>query len=159
MYVENGRFVLSPSDLVGFLHCPHLTELTLATTHGYLPKSTNEDPDLEVVQRRGLEHERLYLQRLEVEGHEVAQIDTETTFDFQVEATLERIHSGPQVIYQAAFLNAVGDGPAWRGHADFLQRVERSSQLGDFSYEPEDTKGTAQSLVVWVTCPPVWLPK
>lgn len=43
--------------------------------------------------------------------------------------------AGAPVIYQATFY--VG---AWRGHADFLERVERPSAAFDWSYEPVDTK-------------------
>ena len=140
MHFDRDRLVLSPSDLVGFLYCGHLTELSLATVRGVLTKPTADDPDLDVVQRRGLEHEARYLFRIEADGREVAQIDTTTTLAEQVEETLDRLRSGPQVIYQAAFLDLSGDGPAWRGYADFLRRVERPSDLGEFSFEPEDTK-------------------
>src|SRR4029077_17982103 len=42
---------------------------------------------------------------------------------------------GVDVIYQASFF----DG-RWRGHADFLRRVESSRALGGWSYEVHDTK-------------------
>ncbi len=45
------------------------------------------------------------------------------------------MRAGAEVIYQATFLR---DG--LRGHADFLFRVERPSELGDYSYEVADTK-------------------
>ncbi len=46
-----------------------------------------------------------------------------------------RCASGVDVIYQATFF----DG-RWRGHADFLRRVETASELGPWSYEAHDTK-------------------
>ena len=140
MYLDDGRLVLSPSDFVGFLYCGHLTELSLATVRGSLAKPPDDDPDLQVVQRRGLEHEGRYLTRLEGERKVVVQIDTTLTFAEQVQETLDRLCSGPPVIYQAAFLDLTAGGPYWRGHADFLRRVDRPSHLGNFSYEPEDTK-------------------
>ena len=45
------------------------------------------------------------------------------------------MRAGAEVIYQATFLR---DG--LRGHADFLFRVDRPSDLGDWSYEVADTK-------------------
>jgi predicted RecB family nuclease len=140
VYFDNGRLVLSPSDLVGYLYCPHLTELSLAVSRSLLAKPVRDDADLEVVQRRGLEHEARYLTQLEANSGDVAQVDTSSDLATQVEETLERLRSGPRIIYQAAFLDVGGSGPAWRGHADFLRRVDQQSALGDFSYEPEDTK-------------------
>ena len=51
------------------------------------------------------------------------------------EQTLEAMRKGVDVIYQATFF----DG-RWRGHADFLFRVETPSDLGDWSYEVADAK-------------------
>src|SRR5204862_3017816 len=45
------------------------------------------------------------------------------------------MRTGADVIYQAAFLQG-----EWRGFADFLERVERPSLLGGWSYEAADTK-------------------
>ena len=45
------------------------------------------------------------------------------------------MRAGRDVIFQATFF----DG-RWRGHADFLLRVDRPSDLGDWSYEVADTK-------------------
>jgi len=44
--------------------------------------------------------------------------------------------AGAEVIYQGVLF----DGVRWRGHSDFLRRVERPSALGPFSYEVADTK-------------------
>ena len=44
--------------------------------------------------------------------------------------------AGAEVIYQGVLF----DGVRWRGYSDFLQRVERPSALGEFSYEVADTK-------------------
>ena len=50
------------------------------------------------------------------------------------------MRAGVDVVYQAAFLDDEGTGPAWMGFADFLVKVDLPSDLGPFSYEPEDTK-------------------
>ena len=49
--------------------------------------------------------------------------------------TLAAMRAGADVVYQATFF----DG-RWRGHADFLRRVEEPSDLGPWSYEVWDTK-------------------
>jgi hypothetical protein len=41
------------------------------------------------------------------------------------------MRAGEAVIPQAALGHGV-----WRGYADFLERVERPSALGEFAYEP-----------------------
>ena len=58
-----------------------------------------------------------------------------STLEAAVAATEEAMRAGAEVIYQATFLR---DGQ--RGHADFLFRVDRPSELGAFSYEVGDTK-------------------
>ena len=47
-----------------------------------------------------------------------------------------RVRAGAEVIYQGVLF----DGVRRRGYSDFLHRVERSSELGSFSYEVADTK-------------------
>ena len=49
--------------------------------------------------------------------------------------TRQALLRGPAHIYQAAFKSG-----KWGGYADFLERVERPSKLGAFSYEVVDTK-------------------
>lgn len=140
MYFEDGRFVLSPSDLVGYLYCPHLTELSLAVARGELARPDTEDPELAVVQRRGLEHEASYLADLRAQGLVVQCVDESAPRQLRVEQTVAALAAGAEVIYQAAFFDADGAGPAWVGYADLLTLVEIPSRLGSYSYEPEDTK-------------------
>jgi uncharacterized protein len=45
------------------------------------------------------------------------------------------MRAGTEVIYQATFSRE-----GWRGRADFLIRVDEPSDIGDWSYEPWDTK-------------------
>src|SRR5712692_8179892 len=60
---------------------------------------------------------------------------TRAALDDAQERTLEAMRKGVDVIYQATFF----DG-RWRGHADFLFRVDAPSDLGDWSYEVADAK-------------------
>ena len=141
MYLDDaGRIILSPSDLVGYLACEHLTELSLAVASGALPTPAVEDPEIEVVQRRGLEHEATYLAELRDAGLEVLEV-VEKPLQVAVDRTVEVLRAGTPVVYQAAFFHPGKEGrPAWRGHADFVRHVEIESDFGSFSYEPEDTK-------------------
>lgn len=140
MYLEGDRLVLSPTDLVGFLYCDHLTELSLLVARHQLGKPSADDAEMAVVQTRGIEHEKHYLDRLRSDGLEVIEIPTPVDVDEQVELTDKALVAGPDVIYQAAFVDRTGNGPIWRGHADFLSKVPVPSKLGNYSYEPEDTK-------------------
>src|SRR5438093_192026 len=74
MQLLEGGLVLSPSDLVGFVLCRHLTGLELAAARGERPRPEREDPEIDVLRRRGLDHERRFLERLEGEGRTVVRI-------------------------------------------------------------------------------------
>jgi uncharacterized protein len=139
MYADGDQLVLSPSDLVGFLQCGHLTELSLDVVRGARPRPVEGTQEASTVQRRGIEHERAYLGRLRSEGLEVADIPDHEGLEARDALTRAALAAGPDVIYQATFVED-GPGPTWRGHADFLTKVAEPSSLGSFSYEPEDTK-------------------
>ncbi|MEO8229081.1 MAG: TM0106 family RecB-like putative nuclease [Chloroflexota bacterium] len=138
----DGTIVVSASDLVGFLACDHLATLELGRIAGLWDKPFREDPELELMQERGFAHEAAYLARLRADGrsiHEIQTGDLKTPDQLRAaEAeTLAAMQAGREVIYQATFF----DGH-WRGHADFLLRVETPSDLGSWSYEIADTKLT-----------------
>src|SRR5262245_47565728 len=142
MQLIDGRPVFSATDLVGFLACDHLVALELAALNRLIERPIREDPELDLIQQRGLEHEQRYLASLEADGRRVTRIrsdaDAVTYSDrlrraaAETEAAMRR---GDEVIYQASFF----DG-RWLGFADFLVRVETPSHLGGWSYEIVDTK-------------------
>ena len=83
---------------------------------------------------------RPHLERLRLSGKRIVEIEKEglTTPErlrAAEAATLAAMRDGADVIFQATFF----DG-RWRGHADFLYRVERPSGLGGWSYDIADTK-------------------
>jgi len=139
MQLIDGTVVLSASDLTGFAACAHLTQLELAVTRGERTRPKRDDPLLGVLSRRGGEHEEQQLERLRAEGRTVVEItaDSSTADGLRrAEAdTLVAMRDGVDIVYQATFF----DG-RWRGHADFLLRVDRSSDLGAWSYEVADAK-------------------
>jgi predicted RecB family nuclease len=141
----NERLIVSPTDLVAFLDCGHLTALDLAAAAGECAAPTFDDPAVAVVRARGLEHERTHLAAFKARGGLVQIADPDFGME-RLEAlrmrereTAAAMREGIACIYQATFLDET-DAPAWRGHADFLTRVDAPSALGDFRYEPEDTK-------------------
>ena len=138
--LDDGTLALSPSDLTGFSACEHLTQLELSVARGERERAKKDDPMLDVLSRRGGEHETKHLDRLRAEGKQVVEIDlpgnTIAELEHAEAETLAAMQAGVDVIYQATFF----DG-RWRGHADFLLKVERPSpNLGAWSYEVADTK-------------------
>lgn len=134
--------MVSATDLVGYLSCPHYTTLSLAAlaTGGAKPAadgSSEETSDLDVLQRRGDEHEQKYLAQLHADGLTVVEVAACDTLAEQERHTVDAIASGADIIFQATFFDTTEPDAVWRGHADFLRRVD---DHGSFSYEPEDTK-------------------
>ena len=132
--------VLSPSDLTAFLGCAHRSTLDRLVVAGVLDKPERDDPELEVLRRRGDEHERKELARLVAEGLEVVEIECASGDPAELRRaeaeTVEAMRRGADVVFQATFF----DG-RWRGHADFLLKVdEPSPAFGTWSYEVADTK-------------------
>jgi predicted RecB family nuclease len=145
MQYIDGTPVYSASDLVGFLACDYLTALERAALDGLVKRPHYADPLLDVLQERGREHEKRYLDDLASDGRTVREIDADG-FDGDAgerlraaaRATVEAMAAGADVVYQATFF----DG-GWRGHADFLHRIDspdRPSRFGPFHYEVTDTK-------------------
>ncbi len=126
MQLIDGQAVYSATDLVGYLECEHLTALERAALAGLVERPHIDDPELDVLRRRGEEHEQRYLAVLRAEGRSVVEITRDGSIQDQgaqlraaAEETRQAMASGADVIYQATFF----DG-RWRGHADFLLRVE-----------------------------------
>ena len=142
----DGRLVLAASDVVGHLACPHLTQLNRAVAEGELTAPSREDPELELVARRGEEHERAQLDRFLAAGGQVVAIGGDSWSADGLRAmearTVEAMQAGADVIYQAGFF----DG-RWHGRADFLVKTRVPSGLGPWSYEVADAK-LARSLRV-----------
>ena len=122
---------MSASDLSGHLACAHLTELNLLALNGAMEFSTFTDPLLEILQERGLEFERNYLEKLKAEGKTII---AEGDF-LSAEKTIAAMREGVDVIYQANLRKGL-----WWGRADFLVKVDTPSELGNWSYRVIDAK-------------------
>ena len=139
MQQRDNAILFSPSDLNAFLECEHLTELELAVARHELERPTDENPQAELVKRKGEEHEAAYLATLLAEGREVVTIANEWDLGAAARATEEAMLPGVDVIYQACFVD--GD---WRGFADFVERQQ------DGGYEVVDTKLARHSKPTYV---------
>ena len=137
----DGRLVYSATDLVGFLECGHLAELERAAVMGRLARPVRPDPVLDRIAERGRQHEARFLAELRAEGIEVVEISPDESAPWGArmhrgrDETLAAMRAGADAIYQAVLL----DGRRL-GYADFLRRVDGTSDLGEWSYEVWDTK-------------------
>jgi predicted RecB family nuclease len=131
---DNG-LLYSATDLCRHLECPHLTTLACLDLETPLDKD-KPDEESELIMAKGLEHELRYLDYLKSQGKSIIDLsEPPGTYEQRLEATRQALKSEPEVIYQA-FLY---DQP-FLGYADFLVRVEKPSELGQYSYEVLDTK-------------------
>jgi predicted RecB family nuclease len=128
-------FLLSASDLIGHLNCRNLTELDIAVAKGTVEKPKVWNPFLDVLRERGLRHEQDYVEHLRSKGLEIEAIAGVGLASGAVAATAEAMKLGRSVIVQGAFLTDI-----WGGRTDVLLRVERPSDLGNWSYQVVDTK-------------------
>ncbi|MEX2222792.1 MAG: TM0106 family RecB-like putative nuclease [Candidatus Rokuibacteriota bacterium] len=137
MQHRDDQLLFSPSDLGNFLACEHLTQLdlTLALEHGRRP--SYENAYAELLRTKGEEHEQAFLETLRATGRRVVEVRLNTARDFAdgTRRTAEAMRAGADYVYQAVFF-----AHGWRGIADFLERVERPSALGAWSYHVLDTK-------------------
>ena len=74
MHIHSEHLRLSPSDVTAFLACEHLTTLSLAHARGELDRPDVENEQAELIFRKGLEHERAYLEHLRADGKTVLEI-------------------------------------------------------------------------------------
>jgi uncharacterized protein len=134
---DGGQLLCSPSDLGNFVACEHLTQLDLGIALGHHNRPGVENAYADLIARKGEEHEARFLDALDAAGHLVAQVGLREPRDFELgaRATAEAMRAGVEYVYQAVFVTH-----GWRGIADFLERVERPSALGSWSYEVLDTK-------------------
>ncbi len=135
MQKNNGEILYSASDIVNCIECEHLTTLDLINLETPLPK-TEDSEQAQLIQAKGFAHEADYLALLK--GRHPSLIDLSNTGGStkqKTAATLQAMRDGYEIIFQAT----LSDG-CLIGHADFLRKVARPSEFGDWSYEVLDTK-------------------
>ncbi len=134
MRLSGTAVELSASDLSQSLACRHLTALNLAVALGRRSPPSWRDPALGVLQQRGLDHERGYVDGLRAQKLTIIDL-SDNEADDAIANSIDAMRSGVDVVVQAALRNG-----RWFGKPDVLRRVERQSALGVWSYEVIDTK-------------------
>ena len=129
---------LAATDLANHLSCRYLTHLEKAAARGEARRPTWTDPAAEVLQQKGFEHERNYLEHLNAGGLEI--VGAGDGDGSASERVLELMREGVDGIAQAVL-----EAGRWIGRADMLLRVDRPSDLGSWSYEVVDTKLAAET--------------
>jgi uncharacterized protein len=132
MRVAGHSIILSPSDLSSFLSCRHRTALDLAVARGVLTMPSVDNPFAASLQRLGDTHEQRYVAALRAAGLTVVDLKDATS---RRERTLAALRAGADIIVQARL-----EGDDLGGYADILRKVDEPSDLGDWSYEVQDTK-------------------
>ena len=135
MQHQNDTFLPSATDLAAFLGCRHRAALEMQAATGSLERPRFDDPILELLFERGTAHEKAHVASLIDAGRDVLDLSHIFDHDQLVVATAEAMRAGRGVIVQGALRNGI-----WFGKPDLLQRVERPSDLGAWSYEVADTK-------------------
>jgi len=135
MKLRAGRLDLTATDVANFLGCRHRAGLEMAAASGALAKPVFDDPLLEALFRRGLEHERRYVESLAAGARKLIELGKVRDPERAASLTLEAMEAGADVIVQAALRHE-----RWQGRPDVLVRVAGASRFGAWSYEAEDTK-------------------
>ncbi len=136
MQLAAGRLILSATDLVGYLACDHLTSLDVDVANDRRKRPNRHDPELDLIEERGLEHEQRFLESITA-GKRVTNLEDQSRQPLAAAQarTLAAMRDGADVIYQGTLF----DG-RWRGHPDFLIKKDKPSDLGNWSYEVADAK-------------------
>lgn len=131
---DSGR-LYAATDLVNFLECEHITSLDLQDLVSPLPRA-EVDESTQLIQQKGYEHEDAYVQYLRDQGKSVVDIaEGNEGLQARVDATIKAMRAGVDVVFQATLLQG-----NLAGFADFLIKVDKQSDLGNYSYEVSDTK-------------------
>lgn len=140
MRLSGTQLDLSATDLSNFLACRHRTALDMAVALGTEKRPPKyEDPLLEILWQRGLEHEQRYVEKLKAQGLTVTDLRDIQDRDEHVAKTREAIEAGIDVIVQGA----LRDG-RWFGLPDVLRKVSPRAE----SREPNASrllKGTRRA--------------
>lgn len=112
-----NQLLFSASDLMRFLGCRYAISLDLIALDEPLER-TEDDPQAQLVQQKGLEHEHNYLQSLRDEGYSIVEIPDAGALQKRAEETKQAMKDGAEVIYQGVLLHE-----PWHGYADFFATV------------------------------------
>ena len=137
MRIIKDKTILSATDLSNHIACKHATHLERQYAAKTIEKPVRKNHFLDRIIQRGHDHEAAYLAHLKDQNNlNIVELNWD---DANAQSkTLDAMHAGADVIFQAAFSNN-----QWAGRPDFLIKVDgNSSVFGSWSYEIIDTKLT-----------------
>jgi uncharacterized protein len=135
MQKRGQEIFYSASDIVNYIECEHLTTLDLIDLETPLQK-TADDEQAKLIQAKGYAHEAGFLELLKARHPSLIDLSkVGGSPKLKVATTLQAMHEGYEIIFQATLRE-----DCLIGHADFLRKVPRPSELGEWSYEVLDTK-------------------
>jgi len=115
----NGSIRLSATDLVGHLHCRHLSSLDSEVANGMLERPKSWDPLLEILWERGARHEQGFVDHLRSQGYQVTVIEGVGVDDNAIARTRAAMAAGDEIIVQGAFR-----ANEWVGRTVLLRRLD-----------------------------------
>src|SRR5438874_13249299 len=106
MQRAGASLLYSAKDLLNFLGCDHNTALDLERIAAGMPAAKGEpDPYLDLLQKKGIEHEQRYLDALHKDGRSIREIERVSSIEAMAEATRTAMRDGVDVIYQGALFS------------------------------------------------------
>jgi predicted RecB family nuclease len=143
---EFHQLVFSPSDLVRYVQSPFASWMARSFLDQPETKSLKDKTGalLNYLMGKRLAHEHDYLDSLEQSTSNLVAIPNRLNNIEKMKTTLDAMQSRADVIFQACLTSNEDDKYQFQGHADFLFKVSKPSSLGDYSYEPWDTKLSKQ---------------
>ena len=134
MKKDNDKFLISPSDINNFVSCKYIFVNQIKFLNKEIKKQ-EESVNSKLWKKFGLEHEAELFTELKEKYKNHIEIKDNTSEQIRFQNTLKALKSGHDLIYHAYLI----DGNL-RGEVDFLIKVNKKSELGDYSYEVWDTK-------------------
>ncbi|UTA47068.1 TM0106 family RecB-like putative nuclease [Simiduia sp. 21SJ11W-1] len=138
MQQQQGQWVFAPSDLTTYLASPFASWMNRQALQcpDEAPERDAPEALMDVLQRRGFEHETRILRELTSQGLCAETIDGQDACA-RLANTRAAMARGVDVIFQGYLAHA-----PFAGYADFLIKVPGQSSLGDYHYTVWDTKLT-----------------
>jgi len=136
MKIVEKQVLYSPTDLNNFVSCKYHIKNDLFAKELNL-KKREISADIKLWRKYGDEHEAKYLKLLQENNKPNITIDPKKSDQERFESTKNALKKGFKLIYKAFFIDK-----DFRGECDFLIRLEKKSDLGEYSYEVYDTKIT-----------------
>ena len=129
---KTGNIIFSPHDLIKFMSSPFITWMDLRYLDDKSLQPDVQDESTRILQLKGLDHERQFLDARKNDGLTVCELDGDGD---GFERTLDSMRMGHDVIYQAQLNHG-----NFSGLSDFLFRRAGESEFGPYHYDVWDTK-------------------